>query len=390
MNEANAAHPARPRRRWQVKVLFNGILLVVLIFVILQVMKNVASVSVTGIVTGTQLEVAAKQGGTLSRLETALNQPVRKSQTLARMSSPALDARIAAASAELEQLERSRLEARSDVQTALKQFTMNEKISEMEGAITKLKVNIASASATIQTTSETLTILREGVRRARKLLEEKAIARPQLEERQIKVQDALLTQTAQIAEWRRLLAERITLEESLKLYRQQAENLRQEQDLFLTEVDMNIRKVQGDLQTLRVEREGLILTAEADGVVSEVLRNAGELVSPGEPVLRIVTGDRKWVEAFVPPEQRLTIQPGDPVEILPNGTSKTRLSGKVRDILPVLKDIPFGGSAFLGISSQGYTVVIVDFEDGLQAQQLAQVGQRVKVVFLPKQKRRIG
>lgn len=56
------------------------------------------------------------------------------------------------------------------------------------------------------------------------------------------------------------------------------------------------------------------------------------------------------------------------MEILPNGTSKLRLSGKVRDILPVLKDIPFGGSAFLGISNQGYTVVMVDFEDALQAQ----------------------
>lgn len=389
MNEANAAHPARSRRRWQVKVLFNGILLVVLIFVILQVMKNVASVSVTGIVTGTQLEVAANQGGTLCRLETALNQPVRKSQTLARMNSPALDARIAAASAELEQLERSRTEARSDIQTALKQFTINEKITEIEGAITKLEVNIASASATIQNTSETLNILRDGVRRARKLFEEKAIARPQLEERQIKVQDALQTQTARIAEWRRFLAERATLNGNLKLYRQQSENLRQEQDLFLTEVDRNIRKVQGEIKTLMVEREGLILIAETDGVVSEVLKNPGELVSSGEPVLRIVTGDRKWVEAFVTPEQRLTIQPGDPVEILPNSTSKIRLSGKVRDILPVLKDIPFGGSAFMGVPSQGYTVVIVDFEDGLQAQQMAQVGQRVKVVFMPKQKRRV-
>ncbi len=361
----------------------------VLIFVILQVMKNVASVSVTGIVTGTQLEVAANQGGTLCRLETALNQPVRKSQTLARMNSPALDARIAAASAELEQLERSRTEARSDIQTALKQFTINEKITEIEGAITKLEVNIASASATIQNTSETLNILRDGVRRARKLFEEKAIARPQLEERLIKVQDALQTQTARIAEWRRFLAERATLNGNLKLYRQQSENLRQEQDLFLTEVDRNIRKVQGEIKTLMVEREGLILIAETDGVVSEVLKNPGELVSSGEPVLRIVTGDRKWVEAFVTPEQRLTIQPGDPVEILPNSTSKIRLSGKVRDILPVLKDIPFGGSAFMGVPSQGYTVVIVDFEDGLQAQQMAQVGQRVKVVFMPKQKRRV-
>ena len=367
-------------KRWYVKLVFNLLIAAILAVILYTVVSDVGSVAVPAFVTGTQVEVAATEGGTLEQLKVDRNERVQRGQVLAELRNQTLDARISAASAELEQAISSRQQARSDVNQGLKRFSINEKIADIRGRIAMLDVEIQSASREIRDAHGTYRLRQDALQRAEELHQEGALTVSEVETRRLALLEARTTTEDLRAKLLRLQTQREGLDENTELYKEQLQNLQKEAGDFLTELDVSTRKLRGQIETLLAQRKQLTLRANADGTILELYRREGELVSEGETVLTISTGDRLWIEAHVPAERSQTIAPGDPVEIEVETLGQQRLPGSVKGVLPVLRTQGTNDVGFLA-SSEPYAVVLIEFQDPEDAKGRLQVGQRVSVVF---------
>jgi len=88
-------------------------------------------------------------------------------------------------------------------------------------------------------------------------------------------------------------------------------------------------------QTLKRELGETAIRAPFSGTVAMQYRNAGALVGPTIPIIRLISGDALWVRFAVPPGKASAISPGDEVAIDVAGLTEP-LAGTVREITPEL------------------------------------------------------
>ncbi len=374
----------QPAPTWRRKLIFNIVLIVILVGVAYTVLVNVGSRSVPSIVCGTEVEVAAPSSAILTRLLVGPNQEVQAGQVLAELRNDTLDVQIAAAEAEIDELERSRQQERSTLSREVQRFSLAEKLSDVRGELATVAVEIGAAERAVSAAETTVQRHEEALERARELFASNALTVSELDARELAASDARQAVVDHRVALRRLQTQERNLEASLALYQHQEANLAAEAEAQLTDLDVSIRKRQGELETLLAERGQLSLRTEVDGVVVELARSEGELISRGEPVLTLITGDRIWVEAYMKPERRSTVVRGDEAEIVIDGGGRERLAGRVQDVLPVLKPLP-GGEGTGGLTiSEPRTVVIIDFVSPELAQHRVRPGQRVSTVLKPR------
>lgn len=91
------------------------------------------------------------------------------------------------------------------------------------------------------------------------------------------------------------------------------------------------------------ELETYQIVTPIDGVVTEVLKHAGEAVQQGDPILRVVRTDVVKIEAFVSVADAFRVQPGDPVRVqlnareipnLPEELAERRFEGEIVFVNP--------------------------------------------------------
>ncbi|MDQ3331954.1 MAG: efflux RND transporter periplasmic adaptor subunit, partial [Planctomycetota bacterium] len=75
------------------------------------------------------------------------------------------------------------------------------------------------------------------------------------------------------------------------------------------ELDKKIAELQSDEKAAELETFQII--TPLDGIVTEVLKHAGEAVQQGDPILRVVRTDIVRVEGFVSIADAFRVQPGD-------------------------------------------------------------------------------
>jgi HlyD family secretion protein len=76
------------------------------------------------------------------------------------------------------------------------------------------------------------------------------------------------------------------------------------------------------------------LTSPAKGVVTARLAEAGQVVSPGEPVLRVAELDRPWVRAYVAEPDLPRVRLGEPAEVRVDGLPGRTFQGRLAFIAP--------------------------------------------------------
>lgn len=103
--------------------------------------------------------------------------------------------------------------------------------------------------------------------------------------------------------------------------------------------DADIRVAERTIEQLKQRRRGYILRATQRGRVAMIEKRAGEVVAPGEAVVRLVNAGGRVV-ACVPERMGLGIREGDPAKLWIRGQSGAALRGKTTILGPLVTELP--------------------------------------------------
>lgn len=126
------------------------------------------------------------------------------------------------------------------------------------------------------------------------------------------------------------------------------------------ELDRQIAELQRDEKVAELETFQII--TPLDGIVTEVLKHAGEAVQQGDPILRIVKTDVVRVEGFVSVADAFRVQPGDSVTVrldakqlpgLPAVLAERTFEGKISFVDPTAKLVSNGVRIWATIPNEG-------------------------------------
>ena len=124
--------------------------------------------------------------------------------------------------------------------------------------------------------------------------------------------------------------------------------------------DKQIAELQRDEKAAELQTYRVI--APLDGIVTEVLKQPGEAVQQGDPILRIVRTDVVRVEGFVTVAEAFRVQPGDPVTVrldasqlpgLPQSLSDLTFEGKVSFVDPTARVVSNGVRIWATVPNEG-------------------------------------
>ena len=144
-------------------------------------------------------------------------------------------------------------------------------------------------------------------------------------------------------------------QKALAQVRQDLELARQRQDSFLGN-HVEARAIDKALEPLRaavtvqerriaelsVDRSMLVLKSPIDGVVSQLLRRAGESVRTGEPIMTVASTRPSAVIAYATAAQVLQFQPGLPVrlDVVREGIARHSVGARVHVVGPLAEKLP--------------------------------------------------
>ena len=98
------------------------------------------------------------------------------------------------------------------------------------------------------------------------------------------------------------------------------------------EENSRILQAQAALDQARIDLDSTIITAPADGVVTDVRIDRGNFAAAGAPQMTFIGSETVWVQADFTENNLGHIDPGDEVEILFDAIPGAVFSGKVREI----------------------------------------------------------
>lgn len=93
-----------------------------------------------------------------------------------------------------------------------------------------------------------------------------------------------------------------------------------------------IKQLEADLAATRLQLSYKEVFAPASGLVLTKNYEAGEVVSPGTPILNIGLMEDAWVKVYIPATQLARIKPGQRASIYLDGPGKEPISGHIKSI----------------------------------------------------------
>ena len=334
-------------------------------------------------VVGTEFEVSARSAGVIRLIQVEPNQRVGKGQVLAELYDQKAEAEIQAASQELAKIHEAIASARSDSTLLLKRFDIREKIAEASAELDTLELEMGASFLNLDAASKTLETIRDRKERAEALYRQKALPLLDVEERRQELlkEEAVLQSLASGLEQKK--TRKKSLLQLLALYCEEENNLVSETDKFLTDLELALRKKEGELKTLLAAQGERIVRSEREGIVAKISKAVGESVSAGEPLVRISTGERIWVETYLNSEKVNQIQEGDRVYVqVETSSNRNRYPARVKGILPIMQTQPGYRPGPFEESAERVGVALVEFEDPEQAKRELRPGQRVTTVLV--------
>jgi len=90
-----------------------------------------------------------------------------------------------------------------------------------------------------------------------------------------------------------------------------------------------VKQGQAQLDRLQIDRDRLLTTAPADGVIDSLLFEPGERPAPGQPMAILLSGEQPYARVYVPEALRVAIRPGTTARIYVDGITEP-FDGQVR------------------------------------------------------------
>ena len=114
--------------------------------------------------------------------------------------------------------------------------------------------------------------------------------------------------------------------------RQSTALVNDEQTVRLSQSEAAIRLANANVEIARLNLSYCVIIATADGFVGKKEINVGQLVQPGQNIVRIVDDNDKWVEANYRESQLKNIRPGSQVEFRADAVPGEVYSGVVESL----------------------------------------------------------
>ncbi len=281
------------------KRVFLAIFLISIFLVIFSCSKNHSKfLKLSGVVEGKEVEVSSRIPGHIKSLYFNEGDRVKKGDLMVLMDcsdyeiqKKQFEAMVESASSYLRLLEKgARIEDIRSAEEALKQSEINLRIAERDW------------------------------NRAKKLFDEKSITEKQWEEAKAKYDFAL-------AQFRQS-------EENLKKLKQGA---REEE---IESARSKLKEAISGLELIKKKIKDCEVRSPIDGMVSLKLREEGEFVSSGAPIMKILNTERVYIYVYFPEKDLGLIKIGDPVEIKIDSFPERRFEGKIVFISPEAEFTP--------------------------------------------------
>lgn len=307
---------------------------------------------------------------------------VEKGQTMAVLDDSVLRSQIAEATArvqsanstveqaaaQVQQAESAREEAEAGVAQAVagveKAIADLEQaktgVGQAEAGVQQAKAGVQQARAGIASAQAKLDQAQREVNRTQDLANQGVISQQELErrktERQTAVQDvnkakadlnrALEEQNKAAEEVRSARAKVVNAEANISTARAAVTSARAKVNTASSAVSSaranvgnnaaGVRSNEAQVRQLQTQLEQTIVRAPDSGLVAERIGRVGDVSSGNQKLFSIVRGNKLELQLKVPETQLSQVQPGTSVQITSDSDRRIKLSGTVRDILPLI------------------------------------------------------
>ncbi|MBN1511511.1 MAG: HlyD family efflux transporter periplasmic adaptor subunit [Phycisphaerae bacterium] len=287
--------------------------------------------------------VSAGTDGRLRLVPITLFEPVEEGQTLAVLEDDRIQALLATAAAEAARL-RAELTATEDrlaVEAAAQEADRMARTRQYALDVESNRLREIELQVTLQTDRVRLEYLRLQKDLLNRLREERAVSELRFQSAHAEHQ-ALETGIAEN-------------EKALAQVRQDLDEARRRQDAFarhqaeppaiakaLEPLRAAVSVQERRIAELAVEQTLLVIRSPVDGVVSQILRGAGESVRIGEPILMVAAAQPSAVIAYANAAQRDRFEAGLPVRlaVVRNGIVELSADSQVLAVGPAAEEIP--------------------------------------------------
>lgn len=292
---------AQKRRIWFARKLrlWPFVLWILLaLFVVYGVRSTSRIVQVFGVVDYPTISVAATETGRIESILVAVGREVDKDEVLIKLSSLEIDYEIAVLQADKEEEE----------QATQRQFFNS--VQRINAEVRELTLQQAQDEAE-------LVILKEENQRLENLLSRRLIDA-----------NVVVRNRTQI----------VSLETAINKYPEYLLELQAEK-ADLEELENNFPRSQENnraiqLSILKERVKGLTISANVSGVVSNVIKNPGDVVSAGETLIELLGNGAPVIQGFIPLSAHRSIQPGDTVFLADKNDKITVYEGTITSISP--------------------------------------------------------
>lgn len=370
LGERNHKPLSRSRVRLA-KILSVGALLAVMVSAI----AHFAYQEVPALVVGSEFEVSSRVDGTVARIHRRENEAYHKGDELVDVESEDLRAQLTAVERDLEEIARTLASEKSEEGLERRRGDHQTVVATDEGELQSCRVEMDALDQVLPGLREWRTLAADRLRRGEELRAKDALTLTELEERRRSYLEAESKLQETTARRGILAAKAARLEGTLGLQRGRLKNLVAERTGLITELELKLRAKEGERARLQGSLADLHLVADHDGMVTAVLRQQGEYVPSGGPILRVMRDEDLWVEAYLPVGDRRHVQPGDRVDVR-GSTPAGLLRGRVSKVLPVLKPLPSFYQSRLG-RQENYVVLVITMDDGALARGLLSPAEQV-------------
>ncbi len=302
--------------------------------------RGPSSVQVSGFIEADDIRLGSRVGGRVKSVFVREGQRVQAGDVLVELEPHDLqarmneaEARLAAQKANVDRLEAglrpeevAQVQARMDrLSSKVEMLVAGARPEEIETARAWLTLAEAQAERAKKTHARAMdlfnrdarTITREDVDKA---IEDLHVAESTIQARQEQLQ--LLTKGTreeEVAAARAELAEaKAALDLAKKGYRKEE----------LQQAQAEMRATEAALAAIQVQMRELKIVANIAGTVDALELQPGDLVSPNSPVLTLLDLENLWLRAYIP-EDQLSWQPGDTVEVSVDGFPNQRIQGTI-------------------------------------------------------------
>ncbi len=352
-------------RRWTAAFVVNLALLAMIGLAVYILLVQSGTIAIPSIVASRTIRISAEHQGNIKALHVIETQEFKVGDVLFELEDTVLDTRIAEAEKAIKSYEQQIAEQESELARRLREFDPKMKIEAAEQLLREKQTALKNLAPLLEAANRRLAYQEDRLKRAEDLFSTGAITRARLDAYRLDVETERAGRDKILADQKVLETEIRGLENQIAAYKTMLADLTRstaEQERALHD---KLTQARSNLANLQSERALLTGRAKVSGSVAMRLKNEGEGVSVGEPVIEATSGDEIWVEAYFKPEDANAVRPGDQL-VVRYGAQTFPVT--VESIGLITKPFPLQRSAMI-LAPENLVVVKLVFVQPDQARQ---------------------